>query len=65
MTFRVYGSNNWAADAVAMETVRVYSYGKEKAVKYVRQAQASDQVMFGNEYVTVIVTGYENDEIWG
>lgn len=65
LTFRVYDSNDWTADAVAKETVHVYPYGEDKAVKFVREAQASDKVLVDNEYVTVIVTGYENDEIWG
>lgn len=65
LTFRVYDSNDWMADAVARETVHVYPYGEDKAVKFVREAQASDKVLVDNEYVTVIVTGHENDEIWG
>lgn len=65
LTFRVYDSNDWTADAVAKETVHVYPYGEDKAVKFVREAQASDKVLVDNEYVTVIVTGYENNEIWG
>ncbi len=65
LTFRVYDSNDWTADEVALETVHVYPYGEDKAVKYVREAQPDDNVIIDNEYVTVIVTGYEDDEIWG
>lgn len=65
LTFRVYDSNDWGADAVAEETIHVYPYGEDKAVQFVREAQASDNVLIDNEYVTVIVTGYEEDEIWG
>lgn len=65
LTFRVYDSNDWMADAVAEETIHVYPYGEEKAEKYVREAQPSDNVILDNDYVTVIVTGYEEDEIWG
>lgn len=65
LTFRVYDSNDWAADAVARETVHVYPYGEDKAVTFAREAQSSDNVIIDNEYVTVIVTGYEDDEIWG
>lgn len=65
LTFRVYDSNDWEADAVAKETINIYPYGEDKATKFVREAQASDNVLIDNEYVTVIVTGYEDDEIWG
>lgn len=65
LTFRVYDSNDWMADAVAKETVHIYPYGEDKAIKYVRTPQESDTIIVDNEYATVIVTGYENDSIWG
>lgn len=65
MTFRVYDSNDWTADAVAKETIHIYPYGEDKAVNFVREAQDSDNVIIDNDYVSVIVTGYEKDEIWG
>lgn len=65
LTFRIYDSEDWFADDVAKETIHIYPYGEDKAVKFVREAQASDNVIIDNEYVTVIVTGYENDDIWG
>lgn len=65
LTFRVYDSKDWTADAVAKETVHIYPYGEDKAVKFVREAQASDNVIIDNDYVSVIVTGYEEDAIWG
>ncbi len=65
LTFRVYDSDDWSADDVAQETIHVYPYGEDKATKFVRKAQSSDNVIIDNEYVTAIVTGYENDELWG
>lgn len=65
LTFRVYDSNDWTADAVAKETIHIYPYGEDKAAKFVREAQTSDNVIIDNDYVTVIVTGYEDDELWG
>lgn len=64
LTFRVYDSNDWAAEPVATETVHVYPYGEDKAVTYVREAQASDKILIDNEYVTVTVIGYAKDT-WG
>ena len=65
LTFRVYDSNDWTADEVALETVHVYPYGEENATKFVREAKATDNIILDNESVTVIVTGYESGEIWG
>ena len=65
LTFRVYDSNDWSAGEVAIETIHVYPYGEDKASQFVRESQPSDNVIVDNEYVTVIVTGYENDSIWG
>lgn len=65
LTFRVYDSNDWTADAVAKDTIHIYPYGEDKVVNYVRETQASDNVIIDNDYVTVIVTGYEEDELWG
>lgn len=65
LTFRVYDSNDWMADPVAVETVHVYPYGEENAVKFVREMQESDQVILDNDYVTVIVTGYDENALWG
>lgn len=65
ISFRVYDSNDWTADAVAEETVHVYPYGEENATKFVREAQSTDNIIIDNEYVTVIVTGYDPDSVWG
>ena len=65
LTVRVYDSNDWLADAVAEETVHIYPYGEEQASTFIREVKDTDQVIVDNEYVTVIVTGYEEDEIWG
>ena len=65
LTFRVYDSNDWTAENVAKETIHIYPYGEEKAVKFTRESKASDNIIIDNEHVTVIVTGYEKDDIWG
>lgn len=65
LTFRVYDSDDWMADEIARETVHVYPYGEDKATIFVRETQANDNVIIDNDYVTVIVTGYEDDAIWG
>lgn len=65
LTFRVYDSNEWTAEPVAKETIHIYPYGEDKAVQFVRESQSNDNIIIDNDFVTVIVTGYENDEILG
>lgn len=65
LTFRVYDSNDWMADAVANETVHVYPYGEEKAEVFERTPSSSDNVIIDNEYVTATVIGYDEDNVWG
>jgi hypothetical protein len=65
LTFRVYDDDDWAADDVVYTTVHIYPYGEENAARFVRDAQDSDIVLVDNEYVTAIVTGFEQDSIWG
>lgn len=63
--FRVYDSDDWSADDVANETIHLYPFGEDKAENFVREAQPTDNVIIDNDNVTVIVTGYEDDPIWG
>lgn len=65
LTFRVSDYDDWSADPVAFETVHIYPYGEDKAVQFVREPQATDNVIIDNEYVTVIVTDYDPDSFWG
>lgn len=65
LTFRVYDSDDWAADDVARETIHIYPYGEDQAVNFVRESRETDNVIIDNDYATVIVTGYEEDAIWG
>ena len=65
ITFRVYDSNDWTADAVAEETVHIYPLGEENKTIFVREAQATDQVLIDNEKCKVTAIGTENDAVWG
>lgn len=65
LNFRVYDYNDWTADPVATSSINIYPYGEEKAVSYTRETLDTDTVVLDNEQVTVIVTGYEQDEILG
>lgn len=65
LAFRVYDSDDWMADPVAEPIVHVYPYGEENAVAFTREALENDIVLVDNEFATVIVTGFEMDDIWG
>lgn len=65
ITFRVYDSDDWTADDVAHQTVHVYPQGKDKATKFERESKNTDEIIVDENDITVIVTGYEYDDIWG
>lgn len=65
INFRVYDSEDWTADPVAEVTAHVYPYGEENAEIFARELQPTDTILADNEYVTVIFTGCEDDDIWG
>lgn len=61
----VRDSDDYSADPVVTETVRLYPHGEDQAETFVRESQPTDNVVIDNEYVTMIVTGYGHDDIWG
>ena len=65
LSFKVYDSDDWSADAVAEETIHVYPYGEDKATEYVRESKSTDTVIVDNENVSVIVTDYDENGFWG
>lgn len=65
LTFRVTDTDDYEAEPIGTDTVHIYPYGEENADLYVRKAQPNDQVILDNESVTIIVTGYETDEVLG
>lgn len=65
ISFRVYDSNDWTADNVAEAVTHVYPYGEENSTIFTREPQDSDIVIVDNEYISAIITDFENDNIWG
>lgn len=63
--FSVSDSDDWLAEPVAEKTVHLYPYGKENAKKFERKSLDSDIVIVDNDIASVIVTGFEEDEIFG
>lgn len=64
LTFAVapYALSGYVA---TQESVHIYPYGEENAVKYVRAAQPEDIVLVDNDDASIIVTGFEMDSVWG
>ncbi len=65
LSFRVYDSSDWMAEPVAEISSHVYPYGEDKAVTFTRETLSTDVVLLDNEYVTMLLTDFEVDEIWG
>ena len=59
MTFDVSDCAYWSDKSLIKETVHVFPFGEENAIKFVRKEQESDKVIIDNEYATVVVTGYD------
>ncbi len=65
LLFRVYDTDDWAADPAAETSAHIYPYGEENASVYSRKSGANDIVLVDNESVALIVTGFRTDDIWG
>lgn len=61
----VYDNNNWEADYLVSETFTLYPLGEEAVVPYERTAQEGEIVLFDEENCTMIVTGFDPDNMWG
>lgn len=62
---RVYDAEDWMSDDLAEESIHIYPRGVEAASQFVRERQPSDVVIIDNDSVTVLVTGYDPDGLWG
>lgn len=63
--FRVYDSNDWEADDVVDEVFTIYPLGQEAVQSFTRQAVEGETVLYDDENCTVIVTGFDPENIWG
>ena len=62
LRFLVEDTSNWSD--LTDETVHVYPEGKQNATQFVYQVKPTDTVLISNTYLTLIVTGVEEDD-WG
>ncbi|MCH5180467.1 MAG: hypothetical protein J1F32_04595 [Erysipelotrichales bacterium] len=53
-----------SAETIARETVHIYPYGEENAIRYKRESSDTDNVIIDNEFAEVTITGYR-DYSWG
>lgn len=65
LTLKVYDSDDWQSDPVALETAHIYPYGEAAATAYVREPSNNDTILLDNDAVTVVVTGYDPDALFG
>lgn len=62
LTFAVSNSDDWSEADIVEKTIHIYPYGEDQATIYQRPKLPSDNILVDNEYVTIIVTGYEHDD---
>ena len=63
MTLFVRDSTSMGSDPYSKDTVHYYPYGEDKAANITYQVKPSDQILVDNEYVQIIATGCEEQEI--
>ena len=61
----VYDSNDWMADHLVSEVFTLYPMGEDAAQVYERESQETDIVLFDDENCTMIVTGFDPENLWG
>lgn len=62
--FKVTDNDDYWADPIYYDSVHYYPYGQDKATVYVREPQATDKVLVDNDYFTMTLLGFENDDFW-
>lgn len=62
---RVYDNDNWMADDLFNERIAVYPLGEEKVVVQERESVDSDIVVIDNDNISILVTGFGMDDLWG
>ena len=62
---RVSDYNDWMAEPLVDQEFAVYPMGEEAVQVYERADQPEDIVLFDNEWCKMVVTGFEQDDIWG
>ncbi len=64
-TLDIYDNNDWMADHLVSDTFTIFPLGEEAVQPYTREAVEGERVLFDDENVTMIVTGFDPDSIWG
>lgn len=62
---RVYDSDNWDTEDLVKDTFTIYPLGEAADKAYHREEQPGDLVLFDTDDCTMIVTGYDPDNLWG
>ena len=62
---RVYDDNSWDIDAFVNEDYTIYPLGAESFTPVLRQGASDDIVLVDNDEYSVIVTGFDPDNLWG
>lgn len=65
MTVVAQDYNDWMADPLVNESFVVYPLGADAVQPYTRQSVAGEIVLVDNEFCTMIVTGFDPDNLFG
>ena len=64
-TLRIYDANDYTSGALLSKEFTVYPQGEEAVEDFIRTPVAGETVLFENEYAALIVTGTQEDTVWG
>ena len=64
-TMRVYDSNDWSADDLFKDRFVLFPTGEKNAHITERAPKSTDITIVDNDKISIIVTGFGEDRIWG
>ncbi len=65
LIFYAYDNNDWGADRLLEKELTIYPFGADNKVKEMRIQKDTDQVIYENDQVTVLLTDIDADSMWG
>lgn len=64
-TLNVYDNNNWTADYLIAQEHTLYPLGPDAVQPFIRTPVDGELVLFDNDQCSMVVTGYDPDNLWG
>lgn len=64
-TFRVYDSENWEEEDMVNGIFTIYPLGEDAVQPFTRQPADDEIVLYDNENCSMIITGFDPENVWG